>query len=143
MNLWKKLVLVAALVTVVGLSAQAYSDEYDKYPVWDRIIRKLGRGMSNTAFGVLEFPLKWFEVNREEGGIAAITYGTFRALGYFVVREVVGVVEILTFPVPLPNCSYVPGSDEWGYGPIIRPEWVISPSQDKYGFVYPEMDTLK
>ncbi|MBP5183253.1 MAG: exosortase system-associated protein, TIGR04073 family [Lentisphaeria bacterium] len=144
MNLLKKSLLILSLMVAVGVSsAYAYSDEYERYPVWDRIIRKLGRGISNAAFGVCEFPIKWLEVNREEGGFAAITYGTFRALGYFVIREVVGVVEIVTFPVPLPGCSSVPDSPEWGYAPIIRPEWVITPAQDKYGFVYPELDTLK
>ena len=55
MNLLKKTVLILTLLVVVGVSAHAYSDDYDRYPVWDKIIRKLGRGIANTAFGVFEF----------------------------------------------------------------------------------------
>lgn len=62
--------------------------------MWDSMIRKLGRGVSNVAFGAVEFPVKWYQVNFEEGGFAACTYGIFKGLTYVVIREVVGVVEV-------------------------------------------------
>ena len=59
-----------------------------------------------------------------------------------IVREVVGIVEIVTFPIPLPGCSDVPDSPAWGYGPILQPEWIVTPAQNKYEFIYPNQDTL-
>lgn len=108
----------------------------------DQIARKLGRGISNVAFGAVEFPLNWYQVNFEEGGFAACTYGILRGVIAVVIREVVGVVEIVTFPFPLPGCSELPDCPKAGYGPILQPEWILTPGQDKYNFVYPNTETL-
>lgn len=104
--------------------------------LWNRMTRKLGRGVSNVAFGALELPLRIYAVNFEEGGISAWTFGLFSGIGYVVAREVVGVVEIITFPVPLPNCPNDMYDTGAGYGPILTPEWIISPSTNAYNFVY-------
>ena len=143
MILMKKLFLAAAFFMAVGTAAQAFAQEQESYPVWDSIIRKLGRGVSNAAFGIVEFPVQWYEVNFEEGGFAACTYGIFKGISYTVIREVVGVVEVATFLVPLPGCSTeYPDTSAWGYGPILEPEWIITPSQNNYNFVYPETRTM-
>ena len=98
--------------------------------------------LRNIAFGALQFPVTWYRVNFEEGGLAACTYGILLGVSEVLIREVVGVVEIVTFPVPLPGCSDVPDSPAAGYGPILQPEWVVSPAQNKYNFIYPNQDTL-
>ena len=106
MSLMKKLFLAAALFMAAGTATQAFAqDQQDDYQVWDSMIRKLGRGASNVAFGAVEFPVKWYQVNFEEGGFAACTYGIFKGLTYVVIREVVGVVEVATFFAALPGCS--------------------------------------
>ena len=143
MSLMKKLFLAAAFFMAVGTATQAFAQEQEEYPVWDSIIRKLGRGVSNVAFGVVEFPVQWYQTNFEEGGFAACTYGILKGVSYVVIREVVGVVEIATFFAPLPGCSTeLPDSPAWGYGPILEPEWIITPAQNKYNFVYPHTRTM-
>ena len=140
--MWKKIVLSAMLLFTVGTAVELSAQESATPVIVDQIIRKLGRGISNTAFGALEFPVIWYQVNFEEGGLAACTYGILRGVVGVVIREVVGVVEIITFPIPFPGCSSMPESPAWGYGPILQPEWVITPAQDKYNFIYPNQDTL-
>ena len=116
MSLMKKLFLAAALFMAAGTATQAFAqDQQDDY-----------------------------QVNFEEGGFAACTYGIFKGLTYVVIREVVGVVEVATFFAPLPGCSTeLPDSPAWGYGPILEPEWIITPAQNKYNFVYPETRTMQ
>ena len=48
MSLMKKLFLAAAFFMAVGTAAQAFAQEQESYPVWDSIIRKLGRGVGSA-----------------------------------------------------------------------------------------------
>jgi putative exosortase-associated protein (TIGR04073 family) len=101
-------------------------------------IRKLGRGLSNVLFGICEVFIQPYKVNKKEGGIAAVTYGLFKGIFYFVGRGVVGVVEIITFPAPLPGASTSKYSwSIWGYGPLIEPEWIFTIEDNPYNIVYP------
>jgi putative exosortase-associated protein (TIGR04073 family) len=68
--------------------------------------------------------------------IAGLTYGTLRGLAFFVARVGVGVLEIVTFPVPLPDCPETPEGFGPGYGPIMYPAWVIDVENDWWSFVY-------
>jgi putative exosortase-associated protein (TIGR04073 family) len=102
----------------------------------DDPFRKLGRGVVNVGFGALEIPMKVYDVNQEEGGLAALTYGLFKGIGYFVAREVIGVVEIVTFPMPLPGATGSKKELGWGYGPLMEPEWVVGPDHDIYNIIY-------
>ena len=77
--MWKKMLLVAMLFVAVG-SFELSAQESATPPIVDQIVRKLGRGISNVAFGGLEFPLHWYQVNFEEGGLAATTYGILRGI---------------------------------------------------------------
>lgn len=142
MRTWKKLILAAFLFASIGISIQAYAQEDATPMLADNIIRKLGRGISNVAFGAIEFPVKWYQVNFEEGGLAACTYGILSGVVVVIRRELVGVVEIATFLVPLPGCTDIPNSPAWGYGPILEPEWIVTPAQNKYNFIYPNMQTM-
>ncbi len=99
-------------------------------------VEKLGRGIANAAFGALEIPIAWWDVQQDQGGIAGLTYGTFRGIALCIAREVVGVVEIATFPCPLPGCPESEDDFGWGYGPIMRPAWVVDVGHDWNNFVY-------
>jgi len=101
--------------------------------------RKLGRGICNVGLGPLEILMKGYDVNREEGGFAAVTYGIFLGIGYCVAREVIGVTEVVTFLMPLPGCKDDPREDGWGYGPIMRPEWVVDEQHDIYNIIYQDL----
>ena len=120
--------IVMTVVIFVSISVQA-----------DNPARKLGRGICNIGLGALEIPVKIYDVNQEEGGFAAVTYGTFLGIGYFVARECVGVTEIITFLMPLPGCKADPREGGWGYGPIMYPEWVIDQEHDIYNIVYQDL----
>ena len=86
--------------------------EDDQYPDPTAIRRpadQFGRGVCNILFGILEVPANVIRVNEEEGDMAAISKGLGRGVWRFVCREVVGVVELVTFP--------------FGWEPIIQPEY--------------------
>ena len=101
-------------------------------------IRKLGRGFSNVLFGILEIFIQPYKINETEGGIAALSYGLFKGIFYFIGREVVGVIDIITFPMPLPGASNSKyDSVSWGYGPLIEPEWIFTIEDNPYNFIYP------
>lgn len=61
-------------------------------------LQRLGRGASNLLLGVWEIPKNMVDVSEDRGPAAGTTYGLFRGVGRFVVREVIGVYEIITFP---------------------------------------------
>ncbi len=99
-------------------------------------IRKLGRGVCNTALGVCEVPLKVYDVNQTEGGVAAVTYGLFKGFAYFFAREGVGLAELLSFPVPLPGMTESPNEGGWGYAPMIVPEFIFDTEHNPYNIIY-------
>ncbi len=78
--------------------------------------RKLGRGLANVLFGISEIPQTAVKVGHEHGGGAGMTWGVMKGVGRFVMRELVGLYEIITFPIPLPR----------GYDPILQPEFPFS-----------------
>lgn len=70
--------------------------------------RKLGRGLSNLAWGVTELPVTIDEVNYAEGNSAAFGYGIVRGLGRTFARMGYGIYEIVTFPFPTVKGKYIP-----------------------------------
>lgn len=95
-------------------------DDYKGYGVnqldkdYDSILgttpmHRLGRGLSNLLFGFWEIPQNAMDVTRDQGPAAGFTYGLIvRGISHFVVREIVGVWEIVTFakggkPIVLPE----------------------------------------
>ena len=131
---FSKVFLVTLFVSIVmvggSFSAQA-SDAWIMRPM-----EKLGRGITNVAFSFLEIPMAWTDVSEEKGNLAGITYGTLRGVCYTIARIGVGVVDVVTFPFPLPDCPDDAEDVGWGYGPIMRPAWVIPVGKDWNNFVY-------
>lgn len=77
---------------------------------------KLGRGISNVAFG-------WFEIVNEIGNESdrhglwiGVPTGTLRGAVLGVIRTLAGALEIVTFPFP---------NGERGYAPLLLPESVF------------------
>lgn len=98
--------------------------------------KKLGRGVVNVAFGPLEICKQPVLIARAEGELAGITWGVFQGIGYCLAREGVGILDIITFPMPLPGCPDDPNDIGWGYGPIMQPEWIFTREQNPYNFFY-------
>lgn len=126
--------LIAAFVAVAAFGA--FTSVKAEEPAVMLPVEKLGRGITNAAFCVFEIPMKWSEVNNDMGGLAGITYGTLKGVCYTVARAVVGVVDIVTFLFPLPGCPNHPDDAGWGYGPIMKPAWVVPVDKDWNNFIY-------
>ncbi len=129
----------------VGLSA-AEKSEIDsavmQRPLIDQMGEKLGRGVANVAFGALEILIRPYDVANEQGAIASLTYGIFRGLFFVVARELVGVLDILTFYMPLPGATWAPNDAGWGYGPYIRPAWVVDVEHNAFNFFFNEQTVV-
>ena len=134
MKFGKRFFAAAILAAMVFGGGQLMADESDWWIM--KPIEKLGRGIANVAFGALEVPMKMWDVNEDAGGIAGLTYGPLRGVCFCIAREVVGVVDIITFPFPLPGCPDDPNGFGAGYGPIMRPAWVVDVEHDWNNFVY-------
>ena len=126
--------LIAAFVAVAAFGA--FTSVKAEEPAVMLPVEKLGRGITNAAFCVFEIPMKWSEVNNDMGGLAGITYGTLKGVCYTVARAVVGGVDIATFLFPLPGCPNHPDDAGWGYGPIMKPAWVVPVDKDWNNFIY-------
>lgn len=100
--------LVPAVVLITIVAAMLFAPVSQAGEHRDPM-RKLGRGLSNLLGGVTEIPHTIHEVTQEDGDFAGLTYGTIKGVGRFFTREVVGAVEVLTFPT--------------GNGPVIEPEF--------------------
>ena len=110
----KTLIFSFAALLITALTAQA---DTDQAPSGHNALRKLGRGCSNVLFGIVEVPNQFTKANSEHGGAAGVTYGLGKGLVRWVGRELVGVYEIVTFPLPVPR----------GYKPVMKPEF---PNED-------------
>ncbi len=126
-----KLVLPVLLLVATLTPAMAVEELESSGP-----ITKLGRGVANIAFGPLELLKQPYDINQNMGAIPSLTYGVLRGVCYTVAREVVGVIDIVTFPMPLPGCTDDPEDYGWGYGPLMRPAWVMDIEHNPYGFFY-------
>jgi putative exosortase-associated protein (TIGR04073 family) len=82
----------------------------------DTALKKLGRGVANVATCPFEIYHRVGEVNKENGPIAAFTWGLLKGVYKMGVRGLVGVYEVLSFPMPYPE----------NYGPILTdPEFFL------------------
>ena len=131
MKLFKKSLVLLFILSSICFAPRCFAEESSSGP-----FEKLGRGVANIAFGPLELIQQPLDVAEEKGNIAALTYGLFRGIGMTVARVVVGVVDITTFLMPLPGCTDDPEDVGWGYGPMMRPAWVIDREHNAFNFFY-------
>ena len=102
----KKLV---ALIIIISLgfcgASHAVVETVEK--ATDGPIEKLGRGVANVATCPLELIKGMDDAKQESGLFAAVTWGILQGTFNIVKRAVVGVYEVVTFPIPLPR-DYAP-----------------------------------
>lgn len=132
---FRKTILASAILAAITVGASISPAAADETWVM-KPIEKLSRGIANVGFGPLEILMKGYDVTQDMGGIAGLTYGPLKGIAYTVAREVVGVTDIVTFPFPLPGCPDDPNDAGWGYGPIMRPAWVVDIEHNWGDFVY-------
>jgi putative exosortase-associated protein (TIGR04073 family) len=74
---------------------------------------KFGRGIAGMTTGILELPGNMIQESDRRGPAVGIPLGLAKGLAMVVARELVGVYEFLTAPLPVPP----------GYAPILRPTY--------------------
>jgi len=138
MKIFKKCLIGMFVLSSLFIAPQCFSqDEADPfYGAQSGPFEKLGRGVANIAFSWAEIIIQPLEVAEAKGNIAALTYGVTRGVGMVVARLLVGVADIGTFYMPLPGCTDDPEDVGWGYGPLMRPAWVIDREHNAYNFFY-------
>ena len=101
----RAMVLALVLVVAAGNAAPAFAED---------IGHKLGRGLINVGTGWIELPKGIRDGSQQENPVIGVTAGIFKGLGLGLLRTVVGVYEVVTFPVPYPK----------DYAPVYEPEYV-------------------
>ena len=141
-RMWLTVGLMAVMLFCGGvLSAQEREDVNSNVlerPILDQMGEKLGRGIINVGFGPLELLIRPYDVANDKGALAALSYGVLRGVFFTVAREILGVVDIVTFFMPLPGATWDPNDAGWGYGPYLRPAWVVDVEHNAFNFFYNE-----
>ena len=117
---WVQLFIVLGLFSLtanvkLGWASDAPVAPTDKMDYGTGVGKKLGRGISNVAFGWLEIPKGIEDVGEKNNFIAALTWGPIYGVGKAVIRTVAGVYETATFPVPVPK----------DFDPLVQPEFML------------------
>ncbi len=99
---------LAAIALLLGLALTCRADIQDPPSNDYGPTRKLGRALSNIAFGISELPVTIGEINSREGNSAAASYGVVRGVGRSALRIQAGLFELLTWPIPVVRGTYMP-----------------------------------
>jgi putative exosortase-associated protein (TIGR04073 family) len=101
---------VAAIASLLAFASVAASDgRATEYTA----ARKAGRGLAAMTTGFLEVPGNMVAETRHSGLAQGLTLGFVKGLGGIVMRELVGVYELVSAPIAAPD----------GYRPLIQPEF--------------------
>jgi len=96
---------IGIVILVMTLAVSLASSVYAQTPA-----AKLGRGLVNTLTGLWELPVDVLKTCKAEGAPKGLTIGLMRGLVTGVYRTLVGIYEVVTFPVPAP-AEYRPITD--------------------------------
>jgi len=140
MDFVKKTLSVALIMAAFSIGSVCYAFPDD--PTVMKPVEKLSRGIINVAFGPFEIVMKTFDTTKNYGSLPGLVYGPLKGICYFVAREGVGVIDIVTFPFPLPGCPDDPNDYGYGYGPIMRPAWVVDIDHNYGNFFYNDTVTV-
>lgn len=78
--------------------------------------RKAIRGLANSGLGIVaELPKTIYYDTLEDGPLYGLTIGILEGLSWGIARSLIGIYEVVTFPLPIPT----------GYHPILRPEYPV------------------
>jgi putative exosortase-associated protein (TIGR04073 family) len=99
------LLLVAVLITTFTTAGYAQTPQ-----------AKLGRGLANTLTGLLEVPLQTIRTCEADGAPKGLTIGLARGVVLGIYRTLVGIYEVVTFPIPAPA----------DYRPITEPPTLLT-----------------
>jgi len=100
--------LAVPAATFAHDSSQSSATSDDNTPMG-----KLGRGLAGMTTGFLELPGNVYATSRDDGTAAGMTIGLAKGIGMIPVRELVGVYEFVTAPIPVPE----------DYDPVLHPRY--------------------
>jgi len=103
----RKILSLVLILAIMSMATTAYAQSGG---------RKLFRGIVNSLTGFLELPITIFKVSKNEGYPKGLTYGTAMGITLAVQRTLIGLYDLLTFPIPNPE----------GFAPLIQPETIFS-----------------
>ena len=96
----KKVALLAILFLLISaVSPLAFADDTGK-GWWPKASEKLGRGVSNVVFSLLEIPYNVTKEYQTMNPVGAIPSGILKGAGWTVMRACAGVIDIATFLIP-------------------------------------------
>jgi putative exosortase-associated protein (TIGR04073 family) len=98
------LALGMAVFVLISLAPRTFASEENAFT-------KFGRGMANIIISPGELYTQPLLLSKNSEPSIAIFGGLFKGILMFAAREVVGIYEVITFPIPVPK----------GYRPIIEP----------------------
>ncbi len=103
----KKSIIFVTILAILLVSSTAYAGN---------ALKKLGRGAANVLTCPFEIVYRMGETNEESGPLASMTVGILDGLWRMGVRGIVGMYEVVTFPLGWPG----------SYGPIVDdPEFFL------------------
>lgn len=106
-----------ALGLAIGLGVAGLAAANDGPPRYlDGSIRKLGRGVANIVTAPLELIRTPYFVEERDGGFAGFSVGIALGVKAAIVRELGGVIETVTFCIPIPR----------DFKPLVKPEFVYA-----------------
>ena len=97
---------------IADLSAAPRAEAKPKAGYWALSGRKLARGLQNVGTGSLKLPAGIHNAGEPHGVGAAATIGLLDGLGKAISRTAIGVFEVVTFPIGVPQ----------NFEPLIDPE---------------------
>ena len=103
----RNILSILLILAIISVAPSAYAQDAGS---------KLLRGIVNTTTGVLELPITVYRISKTDGYPTALTYGMAKGLVNAVLRTAVGVYEVVTFPVPMPE----------GYESIMVPDTLLT-----------------
>ena len=103
---FRHIAIYAVLIGMLATPALSHAVDYTA-------ARKAGRGLAAMTTGFLEIPGNMVAESRKHGAGAGVPLGFVFGLGKLVIRELVGVYELLSAPFEAPA----------GFKPIIEPEF--------------------
>lgn len=106
--------VLAVAVMAVGLSLPGIAHADGGY--LNGSTRKLGRGLANVVSAPLELLREPSLVSSKDGGLASVTVGVVRGITSAIIREGAGLVEVLTFYMPIPVADFQP---------LVKPEFIF------------------
>jgi putative exosortase-associated protein (TIGR04073 family) len=123
---WKRFIIVLGVGALLCVALPAQSNAQDA-------AGKLGRGFASCTLGWLEIPGNIYDEGMRNGWLMGGTVGFAKGLGMTVIRTLVGVWDLVTFPIPAPDeyNSILKPDYPWGYftgeGEVTVPASSISP----------------